>query len=552
MSECITTNQEGERIMSLRLKVQRDGKTLRPYWYGAYVEDGKQKVITLPVKWRGTPPASGRVGDLGDTAFEASREKARAELEKFIDDAKRKGRAEGLTERLIESKTGKAIEYVRLDELAQRWRGIARKGKPTGDYLQNCDAQFKRFEDFMSVRNPEAVYLYQVKPDDAAAFTSACWSALSSKHANGIHALLNAAFTRFLPVGASNPFGNIIGRDSQSQAGTIHRKPFTPVELRTLLDAARNDKFMFPLVVCAAMTGMRRGDVCKLRWSEVDLSSNMLNVKTSKTTAHVEIPIFPMLREVLDKQHQITKGKGYVFPEAADMIRDNPDGLTWRFKKIVAKTFTNDKTQDIVPAEEIIDEGIEAIRQNISDPVRSDRMTKILTRYAEGQSVRTIEKETGIARASISTDLRRIEIWTGKSFVRGGILRKNVKASIVRLTQIPREQGQRAASIRDWHALRVTWITFALAAGVPMELVRRVTGHATVDVVLKHYFRPDREQFKTALANALPDVITGVKSKSPKNKETPADEMAALVAKIQDGSATEEDKKRLRLIAAKI
>ena len=42
-----------------------------------------------------------------------------------------------------------------------------------------------------------------------------------------------------------------------------------------------------------------------------------------------------------------------------------------------------------------------------------------------------------------------------------------------------------------------------------MELVRRVTGHSTVNVVLKHYFRPDREVFRQALESALPQMITG-------------------------------------------
>ena len=35
------------------------------------------------------------------------------------------------------------------------------------------------------------------------------------------------------------------------------------------------------------------------------------------------------------------------------------------------------------------------------------------------------------------------------------------------------------------NALRATWVTLALAAGVPVELVRRVTGHASVEIVLK-------------------------------------------------------------------
>jgi len=58
-----------------------------------------------------------------------------------------------------------------------------------------------------------------------------------------------------------------------------------------------------------------------------------------------------------------------------------------------------------------------------------------------------------------------------------------------------------------------------------MELVRRVTGHATVEVVLKHYFRPDREQFRAALTDALPDVLTGGKA----NDVKPQSEMAQVL-----------------------
>jgi hypothetical protein len=48
-----------------------------------------------------------------------------------------------------------------------------------------------------------------------------------------------------------------------------------------------------------------------------------------------------------------------------------------------------------------------------------------------------------------------------------------------------------------------------------MELVRRVTGHSTVDVVLKHYFRPGREVFRTALETAMPKMITGGAGERP-------------------------------------
>jgi hypothetical protein len=47
----------------------------------------------------------------------------------------------------------------------------------------------------------------------------------------------------------------------------------------------------------------------------------------------------------------------------------------------------------------------------------------------------------------------------------------------------------------------------ALAAGVPLELVQRVTGHRTVEVVMKHYFRPGREDFRQVILKAMPTAL---------------------------------------------
>jgi integrase len=73
--------------------------------------------------------------------------------------------------------------------------------------------------------------------------------------------------------------------------------------------------------------------------------------------------------------------------------------------------------------------------------------------------------------------------------------------------QSERGNGKRRASVRDFHSFRVTWITLALAAGVPLELVQRVTGHRTVEVVMKHYFRPGREDFRQAILRAMPKML---------------------------------------------
>ena len=533
---------------NVRLKKQRDG-SFRDHWYGQYQLDGKHKEVNLNVTWRGTSPASGSLRDPGDSRFEASRKKAEVALAAHVEEERHKGRAEHLTERLIESKTGRTVSYARLDGLPDLWRNLGRETTVSERYLVGCDARFRRFIDFVRKRNRAAVHLYEVSPEDAAAFVKDLRKQLARSSAGATVRLLNKAFARFLPVGAANPFAAFVGSRGNGKGEVVHRRPFTPEELKDLLDAARHDDFMSPLITAAACTGMRRGDVCKLQWSAVDFKGGMLAVKTSKTEADVEIPIFRPLRAVLDG----VKGNGsnYVFPAAATMLKDNPNGLTWRFKKIVAAAFSENgedvpEDSDIIPAAEIKAEAAEAIRKGIPEGERRDRMLDVLTRYCAGTSYRQIVEATGYCKATISTDLHTIEDMTGKRFLRAQA--DSVKHDIRKLTRVEREHGQRAASVRDWHALRATFVTLALAAGVPVELVRRVTGHATVDVVLKHYFKPDREQFRAALTEAMPGILTGGKRKKLK----PADELAALAGKVAAGTATDEDKARLRKLAAKV
>ena len=529
--------------MGVTLRRQRDG-TLRPYWYGLYRENGARKLVNLDLKWTGTPPVCLR--DPGDKDFEATREEAAKRLAVFVEEARHKGRVEHLTERLIESKSGTEVEYVELSELYDRWMS-GRKYSP--GYVAQCKALFARFVDFMRTRNPKARYLYQVKPVDVQSFCDELGTVMSGSTFSAYVGILRPAFDLCLPAGALNPFRSMKRGARQNQEArtddTVHRRPFSAEELQRILDAARPDKFMFPLITAGACTGLRRGDLCKLQWNAVDLVGGMLTVKTSKTGAQVEIPIFKPLRAVLE--NRTGKGKEYVFPEAERMLRTNPDGLTYRFKCIVARTLDTE-TKQLLPQVFASDaEGVAAIVEKVPEGERRERMLSTFRRYVGGESLKTICKTPGICKATVSGDLHAIEEWTSKTVLRPQ--GESVKKAIARVTQLDREQGTKSASILDFHALRTTFVTIALSAGVPMEHVRRITGHTTVDIVLKNYFRPGREQFRAVLDGAMPDVLTGGKDVK---RLKPADELAALVGRVQAGSATDKEKKRLRVLAAKV
>ncbi|MDD3886864.1 MAG: hypothetical protein PHI35_08325, partial [Victivallaceae bacterium] len=87
--------------------------------------------------------------------------------------------------------------------------------------------------------------------------------------------------------------------------------------------------------------------------------------------------------------------------------------------------------------------------------------------------------------------------------------RGGVKDKVARLTRLDAPGRAQRASVSDWHSLRTTWVTLALSAGVPIELCKLVTGHQTVTVVMKNYFRPQAAHLRAVLGDKLPDVLTG-------------------------------------------
>ena len=330
--------------------------------------------------------------------------------------------------------------------------------------------------------------------------------------------LLKGAFSRALPIGARNPFDPLPWVRGAGAGEEVHRRPLTPEELARLFETARRDAFLFPLVTAAACTGMRRGDVCRLRWDAVNLAEGFLAVRTEKTGERVEIPILEPLPAVLETAQANRKpGAIYVWPQAAQMIEKTPNILTRMFKKLAVEAFTvvppvpqlpaapavdRVKLADVLPTVE------KALLAGLPGGARRIRVLDNVRRYARGETVRGIEKETGRSRGQISEDLHMAEKLGGLHFM-PDVPRVAIRTevAIADATRQARPHGRRAASIIDWPCLRTTFVTIALSKGVPMELVRLVTGHRTVEVVMKYYCRPQRAHLRTVFRAAFSDVL---------------------------------------------
>ena len=456
--------------MPLEVRMDADG-TLRPFWYGRYEVNGKRHCDKLGVKIAGQPPSPFSLRAEGDGAYERSRATALARLKTIVEEARTKRDSARLVEKLYEIKTGEKIQSVKLAELPEEWAKIPRKRTPNERYAAQCRSTLARFAVFVRNHNAQAEELGHVTRQTARTFMEAeAARGVTAKTWNDTLKLIRATCKHLMPEGSINPFSGVPTRETD----TVFRKPFTPEELKAIVDAARDDDFIRPILIIGICTATRRGDCCLLKWADVDLARRFITVKTAKTGVTVAIPIFPMLYDELAR-HPRTAAAEHVFPMQAAMYVENPDGITWRVRKVFAAAGFKDADENGENGDLVTQDEIPAIRGEI---------------HAE------------------------------------------------------RKGGLRRASVRDFHSFRVTWVTLALTAGVPLELVQKVTGHKTVNIVLKHYFQPGREEFRRALQSAMPKLLTN-------GSKTPKEQMLAILDRTA-AKTWKKDVARLRKLAAAV
>ena len=97
----------------------------------------------------------------------------------------------------------------------------------------------------------------------------------------------------------------------------------TSEEISRLLEAIEKDKHpqAGPIMKMALFTGMRRGELFKLQWQDVDFENGFINIREPKGGKSQKIPLNAGAKQVLEG---IERGKGtYVFPGNLGNQRSN-------------------------------------------------------------------------------------------------------------------------------------------------------------------------------------------------------------------------------------
>lgn len=525
--------------MGLKIMRNADG-TIRETWHGRVSVKGVKRTYNLNVPIEGTVPTDADGNILltakGDAAFERSRKAAQKVFEKWRKEC-HKDPAE-LQRAAYHARTGEDLNGVPLANIYGRWCKVKRERKPTEGWQNMMRKWFERFATFAGNyarhNGARCETINDVTPEIAAAWFEDIKKTYSWETVTKMMALMRGAFRRYSTNGRENPFAGIILRGGGSGGNKkISRKPLEAKHLERLFEIAHEDDFIYPLIVCAASTGMRLGDVCNLKWADVDLRNGLIECVTAKAGVRVWIPILGRLLDVLKERNAVpadgSEPSPFVFPEAARrynpypkrgadgkpmkdkhgkiIMTDGRDAITRAVQPYLARAVFGDKRP--VGVVIIGDDGKAIEPPALEDAINAAgfaetkraRMVEVCRRHKAGEKSKDIAAALGVARSQVSMDLRDAEKLTGETLRPLAVKQARMKTRLD-LIEMTRQQRtdtkgkrtcKRAASVYGWHSLRHTFVVLAIDAGVPVEKVRQIVGHGEAETTINNYYNPTKE-----------------------------------------------------------
>lgn len=211
------------------------------------------------------------------------------------------------------------------------WLESPRKREPKQCTMASYTATWKRFSKWCKrtgIKN-----LAEVGPEEADNYARDLKKEPFAPRTYNGHIKFLRAFFKTLRLKASlagNPFDNAV----LVEGSTLSRRELTPEELIKIFSTATGA--IRVMLAVGVFTGLRLGDVCRLKWADIDFGRNQLTVipgKTARKGRKVTVPLHATLVGIFNEWRKSTPGD-LVFPDVAADYARGPDYVSDRFKKL--------------------------------------------------------------------------------------------------------------------------------------------------------------------------------------------------------------------------
>src|SRR5262245_27563531 len=236
-----------------------------------------------------------------------------------------------LLEQTLERVIGAPVEHYTAETWLRWWHERKAKARQA-----SAERYGQVVRDFIgSLGSRAQLPLEHIADKDILAFRNAeIKRGVSNKTANLAVKIISMAFHDALRQGKIK-FNPCLGLNPLEEE-SVEREPFTPKELRKLLDAATGD--WQRAIAFAYFTGARLGDVANMRWSAIDWNKRLISFtpkKTKRGKKRLRIPIHPELEKELLKSPGV--GDALLFPSLAGRETGGAHGLSAEFAAIMRK-----------------------------------------------------------------------------------------------------------------------------------------------------------------------------------------------------------------------
>jgi integrase len=278
----------------------------------------------------------------------SNRKEAEKKLALFdlMADANRERR---LTEDFYNSLTGRELERITLRDAAEKYLAKCKGTTAPGSFI-SYTARIEKFLEYTHASDT-APLIGDLNGETIQQFLNDVKGRTSASTANGYRKVLNAFFVHALENKKirNNPVESVDTYKATKGEVEISRRPFEQEEIRSAYAAAPNDFWRFAIVF-GLYTGLRLGNVVTLRWRDVDLNKQVVNVVDIKSPDKIQIPIVSpfllnLFAELRRKSPKATP-ENFVFPEYAEIYNaEDAAPLSAEFRGILVKAKLSEKYQ---------------------------------------------------------------------------------------------------------------------------------------------------------------------------------------------------------------
>ena len=155
-----------------------------------------------------------------------------------------------------------------------------------------------------------------ITPEEVQEFYNNKLEETCSSTANRYYTLFRAIINKAINLRIYKGQNPCIGVVRQSE-NAPRKEYFTKEQIQALLSNAKDS--LMPVIAFALMTGMRRGEILNLLWTDLDFTANSISITESKSGKSREVPMLPALKQLLLDMGPKESGK--VFTITAPELR---------------------------------------------------------------------------------------------------------------------------------------------------------------------------------------------------------------------------------------